>query len=142
MPTSPIVLLQMAVAAGGILFALWKGGASERTAAGIVAANLATGLLIAEFLEPNQASLRFGLDGLTALALLAVTLRYAAPWMGVMMLLYAGQFSLHAFYLATDRDQTDYLHALINNINFSATVWCLIIGTAVTWRRRRRAGVA
>jgi hypothetical protein len=138
MPTSPIVLLQIAIAAAGILFALWKGDAAERAAACVVAVNLAAGLLVSEFLVSRQTALRFAADGLTALALLAVTVRYGAPWMGAMMLLYAAQFSLHAYYLATGRDQTDYLHAVINNIDFSAIVWCLIIGTAVTWRRRSR----
>lgn len=139
MPTSPIVLLQMAIAVGGISFALWKGDGAERAAGCVVAANLAIGLLVSAFLAQHEASLGFALDGSTAFALLALTLRYGALWMGVMMLLYAGQFSLHAYYLATGRDQADYLHAVINNINFSAIIWCLIIATALTWRRRAKA---
>ena len=139
MPTSPIVQLLMAFAVSGVLFAWWKGGAPERMAAGVVAANMALGVAVAELLAPFQDMLGFVADGLTAFALLALTLRYGAPWMGVMMLLYAAQFSLHAYYMVTGREPADYLHAVINNINFSAVVWCLIVGTAVAWRRRGRA---
>jgi len=145
MPSSPIIQLLFAFAASGLLFALWKGGPAERAAALIVAANLVLGAVVSEFLGPYETGLRFALDGSTAFALLAVALRGAAPWMGVVMLLYAGQFSLHAYYIATGRDQRDYLHALLNNINFSAIIWCLIIGAAIAWRRRvveRRASSA
>jgi hypothetical protein len=69
--------------------------------------------------------------------LLGVTLRYAAPWMGAVMLFYAAQFALHSYYLVMQLPN-DFWHALINNVNFSGTTLCLIIGTAVTWRRRVR----
>jgi hypothetical protein len=142
MPTSPIVQLLMAFAICGVVFATWKGGLPERVGAGVVAANLALGVIVAEALGPYQDMLRFANDGLSAAVLLAITLRYAAAWMGVVMLLYAAQFALHAYYIVTGRAETDYLHALINNINFSAIVWCLIIGTAVAWRRRSLAARA
>jgi len=139
MPTSPIVQLLMVFALSGILFALWKGGVAERLAACVVAANLAAGVLVVELLTPFDDLLRFASDGVTAMALLAVTLRYAAPWMGGVMLFYAAQFSLHAYYMVTGRPEADYLHAVINNINFSAINGCLVIGAAVAWRRRSRA---
>jgi hypothetical protein len=140
MPTSPIVQLLIAFAAAGLLFALWKGGAAERISAAIVGANLAAGVIVAEAFSPARDMLRFVIDGLTALALLAVALRYAAPWMGAVMLLYALQFSLHAYYIMTTRDRSDYLHAVLNNVNFSGIIWCLVIGTGVAWRRRAKAG--
>jgi len=60
--------------------------------------------------------------------------------MGGVMIFYAAQFSLHSFYLVTARPNADYLHALINNINFFGISGCLIIGTAVTaYRRSRKA---
>ena len=77
-------------------------------------------------------------DGLTALLLLGVTIRYGALWMGGVMLFFAAQFSLHSFYLVTERPH-DFLHALINNIDFSGIILCLIAGTVVAWRRRLRA---
>jgi len=45
---------------------------------------------------------------------------------------------LHAYYMVTDRSDADYLHALINNVDFAGVIWCLIIGAAVAWRRRVR----
>lgn len=138
MPDISIRLLINVFSVLGAAFALWKGGTAERIAAAIVILNA----LIGEggyWVAPNsEAVIRLVNDGLTALALLAVTLCYGAPWMGGVMLFYAAQFSLHSFYLVTGRASTDYLHALINNIDFMGIVWCLIIGTVVAWRRRRR----
>jgi hypothetical protein len=54
------------------------------------------------------------------------------------MLLYALQFALHAFYSVTQRPR-DLPHAVINNLDFFAVSLCLVIGTAVSSRRRRRA---
>ena len=57
------------------------------------------------------------------------------------MLFFAAQFSLHSYYLGTDIPH-DFLHALINNIDFSGIIGCLIIGTAVVWRQRVSARMA
>jgi hypothetical protein len=60
-----------------------------------------------------------------------------------MMLFYAAQFAMHSYYLVTERRIGDYTYALINNINFSGIIWCLIIGTIVAWLgRARRARAA
>jgi hypothetical protein len=142
MPTSPIVQLLLVFAVSGLAFAFWKGGAAERLAAGVVAANLISGLVLGALLATYAAQLRFGVDGLTALALLAITLRFAAPWMGGVMLFYAAQFALHGYYLTMGRKPTDYLHAVINNLNFTGVLGCLVIGTALAWRRRVRAARA
>jgi hypothetical protein len=138
MPTSPIVQLQLAFAVGVVLFALWKGGAAERLTALVVAANVAAGLVIDGFFESSTAVLRFVTDGVTAIALLPVAMRWASPWMGAVMLFYASQFSLHAYYELVERNQRDYLHAVINNINFSGVTLCLAAGAAAAWRRRVR----
>lgn len=127
---------------GAVSFALWKGGPAERIAAAVVFANMLIGLLVGMFLPQLSGTTRFMNDGLAAVILLAITIRYGAPWMGGVMLFYALQFSLHSYYLVTGRSDTDYLHALINNINFAGVIWCLIIGVAVTWRRRVRVARA
>ena len=122
----------------GAAFALWKGGTAERAAAVIVIANAMFGEA-GHWLAPNaEGVVRLVNDGLSALVLLGVTLRYGAPWMGGVMLFYAAQFSLHSYYLVTGRSDTDFQHALINNINYSGIIWCLIIGTIVAWRTRVR----
>lgn len=127
-------LLSVAVA----LFAVWKGGPAERLAAGILIANMAIGLSSSLLAPDSDGLIRLCNDGLSAAALLVVTIRYAAPWMGGVMLFYAAQFSLHSYYLVTDRPP-DYLYGAINNLNWSGVIWCLIIATAMTWRRRVRA---
>ncbi|MBX3482068.1 hypothetical protein [Phenylobacterium sp.] len=142
MPTSLIAQLLILFVASGVLFATWKGGVAERLAAAVVVANMVVGILVAEFLPDLEGTIRFANDGLAAVALLAVTLRYGAPWMGGVMLFYAAQFSLHSYYLVTSRPDNDRLHAIVNNVNFSGIVWCLIIGTAVAWARRARRAKA
>lgn len=138
MPVSPIAQLLILFVASGVLFATWKGNVAERLAAAVVVVNMVVGLATAELLPNLEGTIRFANDGLAAVALLAITMRYGAPWMGGVMLFYAAQFSLHSYYLVMNRPDNDYLHAVINNVNFSGIVWCLIIGTAVAWRRRVR----
>jgi hypothetical protein len=75
-------------------------------------------------------------DGLTALGLLGVALRYASLWLGGAMLFYAAQFSLHSFYLVTGRSSDTPLHIVITDINFIAIIACLVVGTIVAWRGR------
>jgi len=121
----------------GALFAIWKGERAERTAATIVIVNIAIGES-SKYLAPGSDEIiRLVNDGLTALVLLGVTVRYAALWMGGVMLFFAAQFSLHAFYLVVERP-IDYYFALVNNIDFIGIIWCLIFGTVVAWRRRLR----
>ncbi|HSV02608.1 MAG TPA: hypothetical protein VLI41_05325 [Phenylobacterium sp.] len=123
----------------GAGFALWKGGIAERLGAGVVIANVLIGD-VGQWLAPDaEGVIRLCNDGFAALALLVVTVRYGALWMGGAMLFYAAQFSLHSYYLVTDRSDRDYLHAAINNLDWTGIIWCLIIGTLVAWRHRWRA---
>lgn len=133
-----IFITLMVFGLGGVLFSIWKGATAERIAACVVIANMVLGFAVNSLSPELAGTLRFASDGLSAIVLLIVTVRYGAPWMGGVMLFYAAQFSLHSFYLVTGRSNTDYLHALVNNINFAGIIWCLIIGTVVTVRRRAR----
>lgn len=126
----------------GAGFALWKGGPAERMSASVVILNVAIGQS-GQYLAPQSDDvIRLVNDGLTALILLGITVRYGAPWMGGVMLFFAAQFAMHSFYLVTDRPPGDYFNALVNNLNFTGIIWCLIIGTAVAWRRRVRLAQA
>lgn len=118
-------------------FALWKGGPAERIAAAIIVANVVFGFLNWSFVQSQIVDL--GIDGLSALALLAVTLRFASPWLGAAMLVYALQFGLDAYYLVLERPSaSDKLHVAINNADSLAISLCLAAGTIVAWRRRAR----
>jgi hypothetical protein len=123
---------------GGALFALWKGGAAERSAALVVFANVIIGSADRWLGPEAREILRLCNDGLAALALLGVTVRYGAPWMGGVMFFFAAQFALHSYMMVTER-APDYTYALVNNLNWTGITWCLIIGAAVAWRRRHRA---
>lgn len=138
MPTSLLVQALTAASAVALGFAFWKGGPAERWAAACVAVNMLAAILLAEALGRVDGMIRFANDGLTALALLAVTVRYAAPWMIGVMFFYAVQFAMHAYYMVMGRDDSDYLHALINNVDFAGVIACLVVGTAVAWRGRTK----
>ena len=138
MSTIFIFALQIGLALAGVLFAALRGGPAERLSATVVVANIILGLAVREFFPGFESMFRFINDGLAAVALLAVTVLYAAPWMGGVMLFYAAQFSLHSYYLVTGRPDTDYLHALVNNIDFGGVICCLIAGTVAALLRRGR----
>lgn len=142
MPTAPIVLGLIALTLGISLLALWKGGPAERLGGAVVGANvvlsIAGGLVLP---QSAQSIARLTLDGLTALCLLVIAVRYASFWLGGVMLLYAAQFSLHAFYIVTSRP-IDLLHIKINNVNFLLISICLAFGTGVAWWQRTRAAGA
>jgi hypothetical protein len=126
------------------LFAWLKGGRAERASAIAVGVNILVGQLGAYIAPSFDGQLRLVNDGLTALVLLGVTVRYGALWMGGVMLFFAVQFAMHSFYIVTLK-QADYLGALINNIDYLGIVSCLIIGTIVAWVSRikaRRANLA
>ena len=135
-----VVLQAFSVFAG--VFAFWKGGAAERLAAGVVIVNVAIGYLTKQFMPESESVIRLANDGVAALALLAITVRFGAPWMGGAMLFYAAQFALHSYDLVMQRTAFDYFGALVNNINWNGVVWCLILGTASAWRARVRRAKA
>lgn len=145
MPELSVRLLINTFSILGAAFALWKGGAAERSAAVIVIINAVIGEGAHWTVPQNEEIVRLVNDGLTALALLAVTVRYGALWMGGVMFFFAAQFAMHSYYMVTGRPTGDYLYALINNVNFSGVTWCLIIGAAVAWAgrvRRARTGAS
>jgi signal transduction histidine kinase len=135
MLTTPIVtsLLTFSLLACG--FAFLRGGVGERVGAGVILANLVL-TLANEYLQQNQV-VTLAIDGLTALALLAIAVRFASFWLGGVMLLYALQFSMHAFYFVAARPR-DLIHAVVNNLDFFAVSLCLVVGTTVAWRQQRK----
>ena len=121
------------------LFAFVKGGRAERIGAVIIYANILAYIANETLIHGQVVSLV--IDGLTAASLLIMAVMFASLWLGGVMLLYAMQFSLHAFYFVTERPR-DVLHSVVNNTIFFAVSACLIIGTALVWRRRSKAQAA
>ncbi|MGZ6016700.1 MAG: hypothetical protein ACXWKM_13235 [Phenylobacterium sp.] len=121
------------------VFAFAKGGWAERIGAAVILANTLAYILNETTFHNPVANLV--IDALTAVAFLAVAVRYASFWQGAVMLLYATQFSLHAFYFVLERPR-DMLHVIVNDGVFYAILACLAAGTGLAWRRRRRAASA
>lgn len=122
-------------------FALWKGGPAERYGAALI---LTFAILweLARLLPSSYDAMmpvaQLVGDGLTAVGLLAIAVRYASLWLGGALLFQALQFSLHSFYLVTGRE-VDSLHNLINNVNLYAILACLAFGSIMSWRERIKA---
>ena len=64
-----------------------------------------------------------------------------ALWIGAAMLLQAGQFSLHAWYLVNAL-QRDRFYAVANNLVTVGILACILVGTLISWRRRAKAATA
>jgi hypothetical protein len=131
----------IALGAGICLFAFWKGERAERIAGGLILANLALSVAGDFVFGRAMPLVQLVGDGVTALGLLALALRYASLWLGGAMLLYAVQFSLHSFYFVTNRP-VDVLLAVINYFDFMGVLLCLAVGTAISARRRATRAVA
>jgi hypothetical protein len=140
MPNSPVIIGLLAFSVASCVFAFVKGGGAERIGAGVIFANMVIMLVASDYFLKNPV-LGLSLDALTAIVLLGLAVRYASFWLGCVMLLYALQFTLHAFYFVSERPR-DRLHVMINNIDFFAISLCLMIGTAVAWRRGVKARAA
>ena len=133
-----LYLLLQAFSIGAAAFAFWKGGRAERVAAGVIVLNVLIGYVLVQALHQRGGLSHLANDGFAALALLMITLRFGAPWMGGAMLFYAAQFTLHSYALVTGQTSASYWFVVLNNVNWNGVVWCLIIGTAMSWRARAR----
>jgi hypothetical protein len=127
------------------VFAFWRGGAAERWGAAIIMANqlLTTVFVVLERSRPGPINMlvQLTLDGVTAVALLLILLRFGRAWLGVAMLLYAAQFTLQSVYLVAELKK-DALHVYLNNLDFIAVHISLVVGTLQHWRRSARAAAA
>lgn len=134
-----IILLLVSLAA--CAFALVRGGGAERLAAGIVLASVPVGFAVTQMPTAQRPVAELTADGVVAFLILALALRFTTRWLGVMLLLYALQFALHAFYFVTDRTP-DPPYLLANNLIFLTGSVTLLVGTAATVRQRAAPGGA
>lgn len=124
----------------GVLALAWlKGGPPERYGATLKVATSLIALGVHHLL--NQDSISGALltaDGLLAVGFLALAIRYASLWLGAAMLLQAGQFSLHAWYLVNGLER-NYVYAVTNNLVTVGILVCILVGTLISWWRRAKA---
>lgn len=138
---SPLPMIGWAATLAVLAFAWWRGGSAERYGASLKIATSLVALAIHHLF--NQETISVALlvaDGILAVGFLILAIRYSSLWIGVAMLLQAGQFSLHAYYLVSEL-QRDRFYAIANNLVTLAILLCIVAGTVLAWRARSRAQV-
>jgi hypothetical protein len=122
---------------GSAGFAIWKGDTAARLAATLGLVDL-LGMQLLALIMPGKETVevvRLAADGLWAVGLLLLALRYARLWMGALVLVQSIQFSLHAYYLVNEQ-RLDFTYVVVNNVDNWIASFCLIAGTILAWRRR------
>lgn len=124
----------------GVCLLAWRlGGEAERRGAALWLVMSLVIALVAIFPDKMvQKSYYLLIDGLFGAGLLVLALRYTTAWLGIAVLLQAVQFSLHAYYLVAGK-LYDNLYARVNNLVSLGVLLCLVTGTLLAWRKRRRA---
>lgn len=121
---------------GVAAFAWWKGDWPERCGGLLnLMAAAAVFLVLVSFPASQYNVPLLAIDGLLAFGFLALALMFASLWLGGAMLFQAAQFSLHAFYLVTGREN-DLLYAIVNNVNSVGVLSVIVLGTLASWRNR------
>jgi hypothetical protein len=94
------------------------------------------GMVLDTILRPDAKPIAdLALDAGLALGFLALAVRFASLWLGGAMILQAVQFSMHAYYLVSERAR-DATFFRINNLDSYGILACIMVGTALTWRKR------
>jgi len=121
-------------------FGAWRwGGQAERGGAALTLAVFAAFVLASVVQDGELArGVYLALDGVLALGLLLLAMRYVRRWLGVALLLQGVQFSLHAYYLVASR-RYDNLYILVNNLVSFGVVASLLFGVVLAWRAQRAA---
>jgi hypothetical protein len=134
---SPLPIIVIGLTVLTALFAAWKGDRAARIAGAVNLFNAVALPIFGKISGNAQIGevLELAGDLIWAVGLLMLVVRYASRWLGVTMLLQAVQFSLHAFYLVTDRPD-DLIHAWVNNLNEVGITVCIVVGTVLAVRRR------
>ena len=134
--TSLLILWASGIAVTG--FALWKGGQAERIGASLyLTCAIATELAHMIWVPEDAVLPLLVIDFALAFGFLMLAVRFASIWLGAAMILQAVQFSLHAWYLVTERPH-DLFYFRVNNLDTIGVTLVLVIGTILSWRRRLR----
>lgn len=116
--------------------AWWKGELPEKLGAALKLGTSLIALAVHHLLKQDAISVALlTADGLLAAGFLVLAIRYASLWIGAAMLLQAGQFSLHAWYLVSGLER-DRFYAIANNLVTISILACILVGTLISWRRR------
>lgn len=135
---SPLPLIGWGATLLVCALAWWRGGRAEQLGAALKLATSLIALAVHHILKQDAISgALLTADGVLAIGFLALAIRYASLWIGAAMLLQAGQFSLHAWYLVSGLDR-DRFYAVANNLVTVGILLCILVGTVMAWIRRER----
>jgi len=137
MYTSIIVQIFFVVLTATMALAMWKGDAAVRLGAAIhVGLNVVAIPAIQHAIAGHAGEVALVVEDLLgSMGFLLLAVRFANWWVGAIMLVQAGQFALHSYYLMMELPH-DKLHAWLTNSGDWIIVLCLIAGTVAAWRRR------
>lgn len=120
-------------------FAWWKGGVAERLSGAANAIVAALYLVVQVMISGDAVQVTLMLiDCALALTFLTLAVRYASLFLGAAMILQGAQFSLHAYFIVTDR-MMDRVYMLANNVISWLVLACIVVATLVYWSKRRSA---
>jgi ABC-type spermidine/putrescine transport system permease subunit I len=127
-------------------FAIWKGGLAERAGAVMILAMWVVTLIASAETQSYLPATAFLVsDGVLAVGLLILAIRFSSLWMGVAMLLQALSLSFHAAYFAADQTEISkkvlHFYVLGKNLSSLAMLLVIVIGTIASWRRRARGEI-
>ena len=127
-----------AVIAFTCVFAWMRGAAAERWGSlWVLVMDLASDAAIAFTYPRPPEMILFSLDFLLATGLLVLAVRYSSLWLGIAMLLQAVALCAHAFRLVGEGLET-VSWIVLNNVLSELMLVCIMIATAISWRRRRK----
>jgi hypothetical protein len=116
-------------------FAIWKGGLAERAGALLIATTWIVTLVASAVTQSYMPATAFlASDGIMAVGLLILAIRYSSLWMGVAMLVQATVLSFHAAYFAADQAEISkkVLHFYVMGKNLGS-IGLLVIILAATF---------
>lgn len=135
---SPLPLIGWGATLLVCALAWWKGDRAERYGGLLTVVAGVAVFLSHSSLPVSMASFALlVVDATMAAGFLLLAIRYSSLWLGSAMLLQAGQFSLHAFYLVGEL-QHDRFYAVTNNLVTVGILVCILVGTLISWFRRSR----
>jgi hypothetical protein len=142
MPHHIISQLAFFTLLGASLFAVIRGGLSERLGAILIAlswlAEYSMSFLFQNiFSAEAQEMILLITDAALALGLLVLALRFAKIWLGFAMLMLSGELALHGVAMG-DWGFRFKSYILFNNVLSFGLLFLLIIATTLAWRQQSR----
>ncbi len=122
---------------GTCVFSWIKGGEAERLAAVAIAITWIVSMAAQTLISPQGLNREIALliiDGLFAISLLVISVRYSSLWLGVAMMLQSGAIACHALILGQEISGRTYFICL--NIAGASMLCAVVVATFVSIHAR------